>query len=213
MTDLKPCPCCKSDDVFRYHGEVGYFVECAQCELRTGNRDSEALADKAWNTRATGQPVGCREAFEAVMTDGYDFSRDEDGMYIKSDTFEAFEGFRAAYETKAKIAHADIIRGLVFDALEGHPSTLRNKDASSRAKIADDLIRGIGPYLRTPERESGALEAIKKYVTAHSKVSSLPEEAYLDSTKMDILITALNEKSAAFSDMLDLINGIEGQKP
>jgi hypothetical protein len=44
----------------------------------------------------------CRAAFEESMTDGYDFTRDKDGMYVKPDTFEAYEGWQAAWNARTE---------------------------------------------------------------------------------------------------------------
>ena len=55
MTELKPCPFCggKARVICNPFAEGdAYFITCVECDMLTGNFDSEALVIEAWNARA-----------------------------------------------------------------------------------------------------------------------------------------------------------------
>ena len=55
MDELKPCPCCSSDDVVTSNTATGnYRASCADCRMSTAGWYSYAEALNAWNTRADG---------------------------------------------------------------------------------------------------------------------------------------------------------------
>lgn len=72
-----------------------------------------------------------RQMFEAAMTDGYDFTRDADGDYVKPDTFEAYNGWKA----RAALKPADLTAILLsatseeIYALTWQPDGVTNKPA------------------------------------------------------------------------------------
>lgn len=55
MSDLKPCPFCKSDDLsVHFDDGFSYYVWCGNCGSQTDNNHlTKKEAIKAWNTRPT----------------------------------------------------------------------------------------------------------------------------------------------------------------
>ncbi len=107
--------------------------------------------------------------------------------------------------TEVKHLRVDLAEATKREIIEDEEEHLENCDC------CQNFMRMEAKY-DALKKESNALAAIKKYVEAHHKVGLLPEVAYLDSTKMDILVAALNEKAAAFNVMLDLISGLKSDE-
>lgn len=91
------------------------------------------------------QMKACREAFEKVMTDGYDFTREEGGMYVNSDTFEAYKGFQAAWELRQGDACSK--HGTSW---HGGCAECDRADVNAKmAKLRDGILAGAMRYRKT----------------------------------------------------------------
>lgn len=94
MSELKPCPFCGSDDVFRGMLEEVHYVECCDCcaKIETYNGIEDAV--KTWNTRAI----------------------DRDELLKIADELE--NEFFVVYDSHGEIDHADCFVERIMKAVD-----------------------------------------------------------------------------------------------
>lgn len=111
-------------------------------------------------TPMTTDNEACRAVFERVIEDAgsYDFTRDADGDYVKPDTWEAFQGFKAAWSARPTQPLAGLVEKMEMEAFNPTGDDRMGKFIPLAKAI--DLIRTHQPVI-SEERLEELTEAVE----------------------------------------------------